>query len=94
MKSEHRRIDWSGIIIETIFLIFAIILIIQLILKIIGGSPTESQLIYLIFSFGLTYILNTNKEFNYKFGKIDQHLIDIDRRLMNMEQTLKEKKSN
>ncbi|GEM_PF-6337187 len=96
MKQEKETI--VSIILQIIIAIFAIILIIQLLLKFTGHSPTEIQLLYtgfsaiIIYLFGVSYSLgsiNVNtKMTNTRLSKIENHLIGIEKRLIKIENKL------
>lgn len=53
-----------GTMATVIFIIFAVILIIQILLKLTGYSPTEVQLLYITMGVMASYLLATS----YKFG--------------------------
>lgn len=60
--------DIIALIVQAIFVILAIIFIIQLILKIIGMSPTEMQLLYVGFGSILGYLFFVT----FKLGELSQ----------------------
>lgn len=51
-------------ILKILFVVFAILLIIQITLKLIGGSPTDIQILYVAFGAIVSYLL----VMSYKMG--------------------------
>lgn len=68
-----------SILIDIFITIFAIIVIIQLLLKLFGHSPTEMQVLYGIITIVAGSLIGGSCKLIYKLGRIDQHLISLDK---------------
>ena len=82
MKKEKETI--ISILIQIVIAIFATILIIQLLLKLTGHSPTEIQIIYTIFTALIVYLFSVS----YKLGRIDENQKLTNIRLLKIEEHL------
>ncbi len=77
-----------AIILHILFILLTTLFIIQILLKLSGHSPTEMQVLYGgLVTLAISLIIGSYKLI-YRLGRIDQHLLDIDRRLVHIEKRL------
>ena len=81
MMLKNKEVDIVQFFLDVLFAIFATIFIIQLLMKIFGGSPTETALLY----GGFSAILVCLFTLIYRLGKIDQKFKLIEYRLNQLE---------
>lgn len=63
-----------GYILGILFVLFAIFLIIQLILKLIGHSPTDVQILYVSFGMILSYLLIMSYKLGTFVGEVKEFM--------------------
>ena len=82
MKQEKETL--LSIILQILIAIFTTILIIQLLLKLTGHSPTEVQIIYAVIIALIVYLFSVS----YKLGRIDENMKITNYRLSKIEDRL------
>lgn len=77
MNSKKEAI--ISVLIDILLALFAMIVIIQLLLKLFGHSPTEVQILYGIITIVAGSLIGGSCKLIYKLGRIDQHLVSLDK---------------